>query len=110
MGEHPAALLGLGLIVGFVGSLVGVGGGFFMVPWFTLALGWCNLAAVGTSLGVITANATSGAIGFARQKRVDFLIGSVLGLSTLPGTWLGKVAAEHVGSSAFKVAFGVLVA
>jgi len=81
-----------------------------MVPYFMLALRWPHVAAAGTSLAVIVANATSGVLTFARQKRVDFVVGSALGLATIPGTWLGNIAGERVGGPAFKIAFGILVA
>ncbi|MBI2930444.1 MAG: sulfite exporter TauE/SafE family protein [Planctomycetes bacterium] len=107
---HPATLVALGLIIGFVGSLVGVGGGFLMVPYFTLLLGWSPATAVGTSLAVIVANASSGVLGFARQRRIDFLVGTILGIATIPGAVLGKLANAHLPSAGFKVIFGVMVA
>ena len=108
--DGPLALGTLGLIVGFLGSLVGVGGGFFMVPYFVRVLGWTHPVAVGTSLGIVVANAASGTLGYARQKRVDWLLGLVLGLSTIPGTYFGKEVAKAITGSSFGIAFGAVTA
>lgn len=110
MASHPAVLVVFGLFIGFIGSLVGIGGGFFMVPYFTEILGWSPVAASGTSLGVITANAASGAADFSRQRRIDYRIGLVLGCATLPGAWFGRMAGELLSGSEFRIAFGVMVA
>lgn len=89
---------------------MGVGGGFFLVPFFISRLGFDHPLAVGTSLGVVVANASSGTIGYARQKRVDWAVGLVLGLATLPGTVLGKFVATRIAAAPFSVAFGAVTA
>lgn len=110
MWSHPAMLAVVGFAVGLMGSLVGAGGGFFLVPFFISRLGFAHPLAVGTSLGVVVANASSGTIGYARQKRVDWLLGLILGLATLPGTYVGKVVALQIKATQFSVLFGAMTA
>lgn len=63
-----SAALGVGLITG----LVGIGGGFLVVPALVL-LGDVPVArAIGTSLVVIAMNATSGFLGYSGQVPIDW--------------------------------------
>lgn len=54
------SIIGQGLIVGFVTGLVGVGGGFLIVPALVLLGKLSMRRAVGTSLAIICLNAASG--------------------------------------------------
>jgi hypothetical protein len=107
--HHPAALVALGLLIGCFGALVGVGGGIFLVPYFVQLLGWKHPLAVGTSLSIIFVNAVSGSIAYARQKRVDFALGALLAMGTVPGTFVGHRLGQGIGGPAFKLAFATVV-
>jgi uncharacterized membrane protein YfcA len=61
--DHKArrlAVVGGGVGVGLLSGLVGVGGGFLIVPALVLLAGVTMTSAVGTSLAVITLNSFSG--------------------------------------------------
>ena len=107
---HPAVLIPFGIGVGFLGTLVGVGGGFFMVPYFTLAGGLAPARAVGTSLGAIVFNAVSGSVRWTLQRRIDWAVAAAFAVATLPGAWLGRKAGAAIDASQFKIAFAVVVA
>ena len=57
---HPAALALNGLLVGVATGLVGVGGGFLIVPALVLLVGLPMPVAVGTSLSIIVLNSLTG--------------------------------------------------
>ena len=63
-GAPPAGLfirgVPVGLLVGFLTGLLGVGGGFLLIPALTLVLRVSLQQAVGTSLAVIAINSASG--------------------------------------------------
>jgi uncharacterized membrane protein YfcA len=72
---HPAALIATGVVVGAITGIVGVGGGFLMVPALVVLGGQPMRQAVATSLLVIS---LSTALAFALQRRdaqVDWSIG-----------------------------------
>ena len=48
-----AILIGVGVAAGLLGGFVGVGGGIIMVPALVMLLGYSQLKAQGTSLGVL---------------------------------------------------------
>lgn len=80
-----------GAAVGLLSGLVGVGGGFLIVPALVLLAGVPITAAVGTSLAVIALNS---AAGFARSSAVLQSSGLALDYATL-----GAVAAVGVVGS-----------
>jgi uncharacterized membrane protein YfcA len=110
-GRHlfAAPLLLSGFGVGALTGMVGIGGGFLIVPALVVLARVPMRPAVGTSLTVIAMNA---AAGFAGQPRVGeiplgFMItfGGVTIAGVIAGTW----GARHVPQGALKRAFAVLL-
>jgi uncharacterized membrane protein YfcA len=61
------------IAIGWVASMVGVGGGIFMVPLLVfLNLVGSTQEAVGTSLAAIVFNSISSTIAYSRQKKIDY--------------------------------------
>lgn len=65
-------LSAVGVALGLLTGIVGVGGGFLIVPALVLFLGLDMKRAVGTSLGVISLNAASGFVGYLGQVTMDW--------------------------------------
>lgn len=104
------ALLGLG--VGAIGTLIGAGGGFILVPILILlypTMGPDEITAI--SLAIVAANALTGSMAYMRSKRVDFKAGLIFAAATIPGSILGVFATKYFDRSQFDLAFGfVLIA
>lgn len=103
------SLLIFGFLVGAVGTLVGVGGGIFIVPFLLLAMGFPAQLAVGTSLLVILCNSVSGTIAYAVQRRIDYKLGVFFGIFVIPGVWLGAYLAELISANLFKQVFAAVL-
>lgn len=92
--------------------MVGAGGGFVLVP--ILLLLYPRAAAedvTATSLFVVCANAASGTVAYARQRRIDYRSGIWFATATLPGAVAGAVVVAFVPRRAFDGIFAtVLVA
>ncbi len=97
-----------GFFIGTYGSMVGVGGGFFIVP-VLLFLGYPSRVAAGTSLVVVLANSLSSTLSYLRQWRVDLRSALIFAAAGIPGTMLGAYAAQHVPRHLFSILFGVLL-
>ena len=112
---HIFILLAAGAGAGFAGALLGVGGGFIMVPvMYSVigAMGFSDIAmkvALGTSLLVILLTAISGAWRHNRKRAVRWKTALVLGLCGLGGGLAGSTLATHLPERALKVGFGGLV-
>lgn len=101
----------VGLIVGAFGTVVGVGGGFLLVPVLLFAYPSLDPSTVtAMSLVAVCANALSGAAAYGRQRRIDFASGGLMAAASLPGAYLGAVAVRHVERSTFVVVFAVVLA
>jgi uncharacterized membrane protein YfcA len=98
-----------GIAVGTYGTLIGAGGGFIIVPVLLLVLHWPHQEAVATSLMVVTANASSGTLSYARQKRVDFRTGIRFAAATLPGAVIGSFVVQLLTGQIFNIIFGTLL-
>jgi uncharacterized membrane protein YfcA len=102
-----AIWLTVGLLIGAVGTLIGAGGGFLLMPILLFAY-------PGVSPGVLTAwsllavlfNSGSGTIAYARSRRIDYRAGIVFALAALPGAWFGAQLTSYLSRSWFALLFG----
>ncbi len=102
-------LLTVGIIVGFFGTVVGVGGGFIVVPFLTLVYNVSPQDAVGTSMCIVALNAISGAYSYARQRRIDYRTGVIFSLSMAPGAFLGAYLLQMISKMAFDIGFALFL-
>ncbi|MDO8688827.1 MAG: sulfite exporter TauE/SafE family protein [Dehalococcoidia bacterium] len=102
-------LVVFGLAVGAYGTLVGLGGGFVIVPVMLLVFHTTPQEAAGTSLAVVFFNALSGSFSYIRQKRVDFKSGIKFALATVPGAIIGAQVSTYLSSNIFSLIFGLLM-
>lgn len=97
-----------GLVVGILTGLVGVGGGFLIVP----ALVWSGLAmpdAVGTSLVVISMNSVAGFLGHLEHLEIAWLPVALVTGGTIPGIATGTYAMRFVSQPVLRRGFAVLL-
>lgn len=105
--ENLAFVL-FGFVVGTYGSMVGVGGGFLIVP-LLLLLGAPPRMAAGTSVVVVLANAASSTVSFLRQGRVDLRSGLIFSIAGIPGAIAGAWVDQHLPHRAFMWLFAALL-
>ncbi len=76
--------------------MVGLGGGFIVVPALRLLFGLGPAEAAGTSLALVVANSASGAFTYMMQRRVHVKIGLLIALGGFPGSILGALAVARM--------------
>jgi uncharacterized membrane protein YfcA len=105
---HALAYTALGVAVGTLGTLIGAGGGFVLVPVLLFVHPnepAANLTAI--SLAVVFANSLSGSIAYARQGRVDWRSALLFSLAGLPGSILGAWATRLIDRRLFDPLLGL---
>ena len=83
-------ILSLGFITGILSGMFGIGVGFIATP-LLIFMGIPPLVAVSTSANQITASSIAGLMSHAKQRNVDFKMGSVLIFGGIFGSIIGIV-------------------
>ncbi len=100
----------LGGFVGVLAAVMGVGGGFFLIPAMTYFLGMPMQVVVGTVLFQMLF--TSGSVTFmqaAVNHNVDAILAAVLLVGSTLGAQLGARLVRHLKADQLKVAFSLMV-
>lgn len=108
--RHPGLVATTALGVDFLTGLLGVGGGFLIVPALALVLGLPMAKAVGTSLAVIAVNCAAGLTTAAVDLSSDrLLVTAIFAILALAGTLVGARTAARARPEVLRRAFGLLV-
>ena len=100
----------LGAAVGGVGTLIGAGGGFLLVPALMFLYPEASPETITSiSLAVVTCNAISGSIAYARMKRIDYGAGWRLALAAAPASALGALSTSFLPRRTFDAVFAVVL-
>jgi uncharacterized membrane protein YfcA len=100
----------IGLFVGAFGTLIGVAGGFLLVP-VMLFLYPEETPATITSITLTVAffNALSGSIAYGRLRRIDYRSGLMFALMAVPGAILGATLVNLLKRGLFQYIFGAVL-
>ncbi len=102
-------LLAVGLAAGVFGALLGLGGGFLVIPVLTILFHMPIHSAIGISLIAVIATSTSAAVVYVREGRVDIRLGMLLELGTTVGAIVGAIIAAFVSSRVLYLLFSLLL-
>lgn len=106
----PLAPLGLGFGAGIVTVLLGVGGGFILVPAMIYLLGMPARVVVGTSLAMMLA--VSGATTFIHSvttQSVDIVLAGLLLIGGVVGAQYGAILATRIKPDLLRLALAVII-
>ena len=115
--EDPAAfhevrlslLAAAALATGSLTGVVGVGGGFLIVPALVLFSGVPIKRAVGTSLLVIALNSASGFVAHAGHVNIDWSYTATFTAIAIAGVFFGSAAVPFASQRALKRSFALLL-
>jgi len=97
----------LGLCVGIVGTMIGAGGGFILMPILLLLYPQDPPAQLASmSLAVVALNAISGSIGYARQRLIDYRAGAIFSIAAVPGAIAGALVTGALARRWFDALLG----
>lgn len=98
-----------GLAVGVLTGLVGVGGGFMIVPALVLLERLPMKQAVGTSLAIIALKSFAGFVGYLGRVDVDWAFMAGFTAVAVAGIWVGAHLVQRVSHDALKRGFAILL-
>ena len=98
-----------GFLIGTIASMVGIGGGVFIVPLLALLYGFDPSQAVGTSLTSIIFTSIASTLNYSRQKRIYYKTGILLAITTVPGAYLGAYLTSLLSSRELGLIFGLFL-
>lgn len=98
-----------GFWVGAVTGLVGVGGGFLIVPALTLLVGLPMQGAIGTSLLIIFMNASAGLLGYSQHVELDGELTVLVATGAIVGSSVGAWASAWVNPALLRKSFALMV-
>jgi uncharacterized membrane protein YfcA len=102
-------VIGAGAIVGILTGLLGVGGGFLIVPALVMLVGLPMQQAVGTSLVIIAMNSLAGLLGHLGESAIDWGLISIFAITGILGTFTGTRLADRIPSKYLQRLFAVFI-
>ncbi|MDD3520991.1 MAG: sulfite exporter TauE/SafE family protein [Actinomycetota bacterium] len=101
-------LILIGIGAGFLGSIVGIGGGIIIVPVLSLLMKMPIQNAIGTSLVAVMATSISASRLFFKQDLTNLKTGLVLEIFTTAGAITGSILISYIKSNILFGLFGLL--
>lgn len=106
----PLAPLLLGMVTGVLTMLMGIGGGFILVPAMLYILGMSGNVVVGTSLfQILFVTMATTMMHALTTKAVDIVLAALLLLGSVSGAQLGAHFAQRVRAEYLRLALAVIV-
>lgn len=102
MGHIAAHGIGVGVLTG----VVGVGGGFLIVPALALLSGLPMKLAIGTSLAIVAAKSYAGFFGYLGSVPIDWTTMGAFTSVTIVGSFVGTRIAHRFSQEMLKRSFG----
>jgi uncharacterized membrane protein YfcA len=99
------ATITLGAVAGMMGTLLGLGGGVFLVPFLVLVVGMPFQAAAAISLTAVIATSSAVSAAAAGRQLINLRLGMVLEVATAAGGLLGGVTAQMLAPDTLRRLF-----
>ncbi len=101
--------LATGAVVGFLTGLLGVGGGFLIVPALTLVLGLSMSMTIGTSLVIIVINSVAGFAAHLVDAQIDWAVAGAFAATAMAASLAAGRFGRGLPDAVLKRGFAVLV-
>ena len=111
-GLHTSAIFpfSIGTTVGIMAALLGVGGGFIMVPAMIYIIGMPTIAAIGTDLFQIVLTSANVTLQQAMvNKTVDLLLALILLFGSTIGAQFGALAGKRLKGEQIRILLAIIV-
>lgn len=108
--ENIYLLIVIGFLIGTLGTLIGAGGGFILVPLLIiLRPDFSPETITAISMVIVACNAISGSAAYMYAKKVDYKAGIIFAICTIPGSILGVLTTKIIPRGIFDIIFGIMM-
>lgn len=107
--RNTSKLLFYGILIGFITGLLGVGGGFLLIPTLVFILEKPMKEAIGTSLLIIALNSLIGFTGDLGHFTMQWKLLITVTIMAIGGIFVGGFLAKKINGDHLKKAFGWFV-
>lgn len=104
-----ALCLGAGCLIGFMGGVLGIGGGLIAIPALVLLMGMSQQLAQGTALIMVLPTIMMAVRKYNQQTRIDRRVALAGAAGAVVFTWVGARLALGIDSSVLRVSFAVFL-
>ena len=94
------------ILAGAIGAIVGLGGGFVVIPVLTIGLGVDIHFAIGASIVSIIATSSGAAVTYVKDKLTNMRVGMFLEIATTSGAIAGAAISAYTNSMVLEIVFG----
>lgn len=103
-------VMGIGFFIGIIGSLLGIGGGFILVPALVYLLRIPGAVVIGTSLlHVLAVMAVTCVLHAAQNQSVDILLAFCLMVGSVVGAQFGASAGQYLRGDQLRALLALIV-
>ena len=99
----------LGVIVSGFGTMIGFGGGVFMVPILIIFFGYNIEIAIGATMASLVPGSIAASIFNFKDRSIDYLVGTLIQLPAVAGTVLGAFMVAFLPVQTLQIIFAVFV-
>jgi uncharacterized membrane protein YfcA len=108
--EFTLLAAAVSVAAGFLGSILGLGGGSIVIPALTLWLRIDIRYAIGASIVSVIATSSGAAASYVRERMTNIRVALVLELATTTGALTGAYLAGRLGGRWLYIIFGMVMA
>ena len=99
-------MFGVGIFAGVMGAILGIGGGMFVTPIVTLAMGLDIKYAIGASIVSVIATSSGSTIAFLKDDVLNLRVAMFLEIATTAGAIIGAMLTGVFSPTILYVLFG----
>ena len=107
---HQMAAAGIGLAVGFLGGLVGAGGGIILIPIMIHVFKIPTRVSIGSNLGIVFLGALAGLVGKEITGQIDWLQAFALVAGAVTGAQIGAHVSCGIKTRWLRILIYVVIA
>lgn len=97
------------LFTGFISGLLGIGGGFIIMPTLIYLIGLPTVLAVGTSLITVLFTSAFGFFIYAAHGRVEIIAAIILLIGASTGSTIGATAVRYIKGYGIRLLFAIMI-